>query len=102
MNWSLSDGSVVSLGGKVEGTSALADKLRLDAKQARAGYPRAVLSLPPPGSERLRLDDAWHVDCWVRDEAMRFNVYVTDAPEVQANPEWDEPADPDLGPNPIH
>lgn len=103
MKWTLSDGTVVYLGGKVEGTSALAKKLRRDAKNAKAGEPRMVMTLPTPGSERLKLDDAWHINCWVRDEAAVFHVTVVSAPlDIEAPAEWDEPADPDLGPNPVH
>lgn len=102
MIWLLSDGTKVHLGGKVEGSTSLADKFREDAKRAKAGYPRAVCSLPSPGTERLDLTNAWHLDCWVRDEADRARALVIDAPEVKAPAEWDEPADSELGADPVH
>lgn len=91
--WHISDGTKVSLGGNVEGKTAFADGLRRDVKDVEAGHPRSVQSLPPPGTERLNLDDAWHVDCWVRDEATRNGLITITGPEVVAPDEWNEPAD---------
>ena len=100
MIWNLSDGTVVHLGGKVEGDTALARELQHDSKLAKAGTPPYVMTLPPPGHEALRLDDAWHVHCWVNAAARRHGALVTGAPNVQAPAEWDDSL-PD-GPDAIH
>lgn len=90
MIWTLSDGTTVYLGGKVEGDTVCARQLRHDSQLAKAGTPPCVMTLPPPGHELLRLDDAWHVHCWVNDTARRYGLLVTGAAEVKVPAEWDD------------
>jgi hypothetical protein len=87
--WNLSDGTTVHLGGKVEGDTACARELRHGSELAKAGTPPYVMTLPPPGHEALRLDDAWHVHCWV-NAAARVHGLLVNGPEVTAPAEWDD------------
>jgi hypothetical protein len=67
MEWLCSDGTVVRLHGRVEGSSALATKLREQLQLLPFGRAADVQFAPPPGGE-VRLDPAnpYHVDVWLR------------------------------------
>ncbi len=93
--WTLSDGTKLRTGGKVEGHSALAQRLRERAQAVRAGTAVWISTSPPPGGlAPLNLDDDVHLDCWVRDVAFGFGVVVESAPEMP-RPRLPRPADID-------
>lgn len=84
MKWELADGTVVNLGGDVEGTSAVAAKLRMSAARARKGAPDLLsVGMQPGGFEKLDLDDAQLVNVWVRTTAAKAGVAVLSAPDVE-------------------
>lgn len=84
MKWELTDGTTVALGGDVQGTSAVAAKLRSSAARARKGAPDALEVGTQPGAWRdLDLDDPQLVNVWVRTAAERAGVGVMRAPELE-------------------
>jgi hypothetical protein len=83
MRWELADGTVVSLGGEVDGDSALAARLRLDAADAKHGAPDLISVGAQPGSwERLDVNNAQLVNIWVRTAADKARIAIISAPEV--------------------
>lgn len=95
MKWTFSDGTVLHIGGKVDGESPLAMKLKQQADEASLGRPHAVQALPPPGLQLLNVDDPWHVHVWAHEEALRAGIAISDAPTAQAPSEWNEPESAD-------
>lgn len=84
MKWELTDGTMVTLGGDVQGTSAVAAKLRSSAARARKGAPDAVEVGTQPGAWRdLDLYDPQLVNVWVRTAADKSGVGVMRAPELE-------------------
>ena len=82
--WKLTDGTVVHLGGKVEGDSSLAALLRTAASRVTKGAPDLISVGPQPGSwERLDLSDAQLVNIWVRTAADKARVGIVSAPDVE-------------------
>lgn len=94
MTWEFADGTSVELGGKVTGTSLLAELLRQDVEDARNGGPRWVSVRPEPGgSEPLDVDDAQLVDAWCRWAAQWLDIPLTASPEVEPIEDDREPND---------
>lgn len=103
--WKLTDGTVVHLGGNVEGDSPLAAQLRTAANEAKRGSPGTLCIGPPPGSRAvLDLDDAQLVNVWVRQVADRAGVAVYSAPNVEpfADDDREMVDEPDDGPLTIY
>lgn len=99
-HWELSDGTVVHLGGKVEGGSPLAAKLRTAANDAKAGAPDLLCIGPQPGyRELLDLDNAQLVNVWVRQQAARAGVFVRRAHEVEPWPDDERDATDAIDPD---
>jgi hypothetical protein len=82
--WTLSDGTVVRLGGRVDGEGRVVDLLRGDVRAIRRGE-RVPISMfvEPGGTVPLDLDSVPHVDCWVRDTARFGPATVASAPEFE-------------------
>lgn len=81
--WELSDGTKVHLGGKVEGESTLALLLRQESEDARDGRPPSVFLEPMPCAPTpMDMDNAQHVNQWVRNTARCLRVAVLSAPDV--------------------
>lgn len=67
MEWLASDGTVVRLYGRVDGTGALAVRLREQLELLPYGRAAEVqLSPPPAGDVRLDPANPYHVDAWLR------------------------------------
>jgi hypothetical protein len=97
MKWELSDGTEVFLGGRVRGTSPAAEYLRADVLAVKGGSRVPVqVETPPAKARRLDIDDAQLVDEWVRASALRFDLDVTSAPELEPIERFNPP-DPDDG-----
>lgn len=83
MKWEFSDGTVVHLGGKVQGDSDLAKAIRLDVSRMKAGFPVLVqVDVCPSEQRRLELDDAPLFDAWLNQHSVQTDVAITSAPEV--------------------
>ena len=65
MQWTLSDGTTVELGGKVEGDSVVAQRLRYLVER---GGSRVSIWPPPGGDVELDPDDAALLDAWLTAE----------------------------------
>lgn len=77
MDWTLSDGTVVSLGGRVRGDSLLAESMRRLMADARkdlisSGYGAC------PHYEQLDVDVPYLLDFWLRE-----NATVKSGPDVE-------------------
>lgn len=83
MRWVFDDGTVVHLGGKVEGNSELARSLRLDVAQTTHAERPLALPLGPRPSEWVVLDvkNPHHVDSWLRNTPTRAQLVA--APDVE-------------------
>lgn len=69
MRWVFDDGTVVHLGGKVEGNSPLAKSLRQDVAKVGTENPLSVqLSARPSPWVAVDLRNPLHVDEWLRNE----------------------------------
>lgn len=103
MKWELSDGTEVSLGGRVRGTSAVAEALRADVLKAKGGFLVPVqVEMAPCKPRRLDLEDAQLVNEWLNAHAVRAGVTVTSAPELEPIERFNPP-EPDGAPKqPIH
>lgn len=98
VSWAFSDGTTLELGGKVSGAGRLADELRSDASDAKAGRPSPVMLWPEPeGIVQLDLNDVPIVDAWARREARRAKVEVVSAPEFDPPPNPRGPIDVEPG-----
>jgi hypothetical protein len=98
MTWELSDGTVVRLGGDVEGSTALAVRLRMAASAAKRGAPDLVSYGPQPGAwAPLDLANESLVNIWVRTAAAKAGVAVLKAPELAPDGESStaRPVNPD-------
>jgi hypothetical protein len=83
MEWRFSDGTTVRLGGLVEGSGALAAKLRDELELLPYGRAREVRLGPEPASgERLVPSSPYHVDSWCRDWALWLGVTLVSAPAL--------------------
>jgi len=83
MAWQLSDGTKVHKGGRVIGTSDLADALRLDIAAVKRGWSVASPIGPmPSGSSDLDLDSELSVDAWLRAHASLYGVEIESGPSV--------------------
>lgn len=83
MTWTFSDGTVVHLGGKVEGESILAKFVRRAFDECRAGRGPMVDDGPAPGPMvRLDVNNAHHLAVWLENTANCLRVGVVSAPEV--------------------
>jgi hypothetical protein len=74
--WRFSDGTTVELGGKVEGPSLFAQRLRAEIADAEDGVPGALLvHIWPQPSEprRVDLNDAPLVHAWLQREVDLLN-----------------------------
>jgi hypothetical protein len=70
--WVFSDGTVVRLGGFIEGDGPMAKELRGDLERRAHGRQVYVsTSHEPGGSEPLDVRDPHHVSCWIGG-ALRF------------------------------
>lgn len=86
--WTLSDGTVVRLGGLVEGQTRTAELLRRDVQAFREGRRMPIpMFAPPAGSVPLELGSVPHVDCWVRDTARFGRATVVSGPEFERLPD---------------
>lgn len=82
MLWRFSDGTTVELGGKVEGATVLAQRLRADLKE-----PQQVRIWPPPGGEvDLDLNDPALLDVRLRLELDRL-VRLRNLPVTLSRPD---------------
>lgn len=83
MRWRFADGTEVQLGGKVEGQSKLARRLREQLELLPEGRARDVpLDPEPAGGERLVLSSPYHIDAWCRDWGRILGVELAEAPEL--------------------
>lgn len=83
-SWKLTDGTVIRLGGRVEGGGELADALRETVHRVRTGYAPLVAVGPLPGGwVKLDLNDMAIVDAWVRAVARRARHEVSEAPPLE-------------------
>ena len=86
MEWQFSDGTVVRLGGVVEGDSAFADRLRSELVLLPLGRAKSVCVEPEPSSgETLDPDNARHVEIWSEDWSRFFDVTLTSGPELESD-----------------
>ena len=84
MEWKISDGTVVHLGGEIEGDGPVAQRLLEDLQRMADGVLVYVGVRPEPaGSEPLDLDSALHVNAWVFGAALRESATVESAPEIE-------------------
>jgi hypothetical protein len=93
MKWTISDGTVVHLGGKVEGDGGVALRLRTDLELMQAGRAVYVSVAPEPGgSESLNVNNPVHVNAWVAD-AVRWvdGASLTGYPVLGIEPVESEP-----------
>jgi hypothetical protein len=101
VKWVFSDGTTVHLGGKVQGTSALAQAIRMDVSWSKGGDRVPVRVHPNPAPpDTLDLDDPQLVDAWLTNWSVRTDVSITSAPEVEPFPE--EPGTDDDAPGVIY
>ena len=85
MKWQLSDGTVVHLGGKVEGESLFARLARDAFERARGGDGPLHDEGPVPGKlVPLDVNDAHHIDVWLSSKAACLGVSVVTSPDVPA------------------
>jgi hypothetical protein len=68
MIWRFSDGTTVELGGKVEGPTLLAQRLR---ERLERGV-RVRIWAPPESAVDLDANDAAQVEAWLRDELRTY------------------------------
>jgi hypothetical protein len=68
MKWKLSDGTVVHLGGLIEGESSVAERLR------------NAVALIALGLEPFDLDDSAQMHAWVHECAQRAGMKVVESP----------------------
>lgn len=81
--WTLSDGTVVHLGGEVEGASVLAKAFRQDVEAVldpEIDFRIGTRPIPAPGHV-LDLGHAGLVDVWVTERARRAAVRITARPD---------------------
>lgn len=102
MKWVFSDGTVYT-DGKVRGTSQLADAIRFDVARVNAGSGVPVRAEACPIEPRdLDLDDPQLVNKWLRAHAVRADVTITSAPELEPIERLDAPATDDDPPGVIY
>jgi hypothetical protein len=107
VTWRFSDGTVVELGGKVEGPSLFAQRLRAEIADAEAGEPGAlqVHIWPQPSEAKpVDLNDTALVHAWLTRELDHLNRISGIVVRLRAKPEnipalppppWgDAPAEP--------
>jgi hypothetical protein len=83
MRWEFSDGTVVHLGGKVEGDSLFAQLTRETFEDCGKDYGPTVDDGPIPGpTVPMDPNNAHHVDVWLRNTARCLRVGIVSAPDV--------------------
>jgi hypothetical protein len=88
MNWRLSDGTTVALGGEVVGFSEAAMLLRDGIAAVRAGLPLTVSVHPAPGGDvQLDPDDPVTLDFFVRNVARMRGAEVVGSPDIEIPPD---------------
>jgi len=90
-HWTLEDGTIIHIGGRVEGKSAAADALRDDAQAPGAVY---VGTAPDGIWKRPDLSDELECSCWLASVAYRMNLRIVAGPGVGEPAE--DPGDPGL------
>lgn len=98
MEWRFSDGTVMRLGGVVEGDGPLAKRIRDELSLLPYGRTRQVNVRPEPGgSEPFNPDDPYHVDSWTAD-LMRFTrgVELISAPVLPKRDIEPYPSEPGI------
>jgi hypothetical protein len=97
LEWRFSDGTVVRLGGVIEGDGPMARALRGDLERMAAGRPVVVNVAPHPGGDDpLDVGDPYHVHQWLGQTLRGLTgVQLTAAPVV-AVPQFpnDRPIEP--------
>lgn len=102
MKWVFSDGTTYT-DGKVRGTSQLADAIRQDVAELNAGYGVPVqVEARPRGPRYLDLDDPQLVHEWLRAHAVRADVTITSAPELEPIERLEQPAPEDEPPGVVY
>lgn len=100
MRWEFSDGTTVDLGGKVEGPTLLAQRLR---EQLSRPVVRVTIWPPPGGDVALDPSDpallnAWlraELDFWTRVRELPLTLKSPDGVPALPPPPWaDQPHDP--------
>jgi hypothetical protein len=97
VEWRFSDGTVVRLGGVVEGNSPFAQRLQDQLELLPLGRAASVTTRPPPaGCEELNTSDPYHVASWLEDWVRFFDgVQLLSAPALAPRqPQRDTEADP--------
>jgi hypothetical protein len=83
--WTFDDGTTVELGGRIEGSSDFAKRLRVGVALVGHGDPPEVdVDVLPGGSVPLDLSDASIVDSWLTEEARFHRRVLVGRPEVPA------------------
>jgi hypothetical protein len=86
--WKFSDGTIVRLGGVVEGDSAFADRLRTELELLPLGRAKSVCVDPHPTSGvTLDPSDPRHVEIWTDDLARFYDVSLTSGPTLETDDE---------------
>ena len=88
--WKFADGTVLRLGGEVEGSSELAESLRRDVHATRGGSPPPVgVFVQPGGDVDLDLGNVAIVHHWAAEASIRFRVEMVGQPD--RIPELEDP-----------
>src|SRR3972149_5692866 len=80
--WRFSDGTMIELGGKVTGSSDVAEKVRHGFGLTQIEPTRFPLGPQPDSQGVLLLDSAAAIDAWLRYKAPIWGVTVVEAPEI--------------------
>jgi hypothetical protein len=81
VKWRFAEGTVVHLGGNVEGDSPWADELRRTVVAARRGWgPTVFMEAQPSDGEPMNVDDPDHVDQWLRDLERCLDMTLAEVP----------------------
>jgi hypothetical protein len=100
VTWRFSDGTTVELGGKIEGATLHAQRLREQLERE----PRVNIWPPPGGDVALDVNDPAHVNAWleqdlewwrrVRGVELRITERPKDIPALPPPPWADQPEPP--------
>jgi hypothetical protein len=88
VEWRFSDGTVVRLGGVVEGVSAFAQRLRDDLERLAEDFrpPEVAVGPMPAPLEKLDPQNAYHVNAWVMESADRHIITPVSVPTLPPLP----------------